>query len=371
MTTIKVINDTDVGTTLDISSGKLEAAASMTTDAELAAQATTQAVVDSAQDAALITALQASEAQDATEEQNILDSVRLQEGMFHNATWELKGSSVKAYTTDGSSNRLLSISSLVPYSYIAAYFPPVGATVPSLSGGAALTVDAEGFIPLPSWGVLWFKHRGAAKGWYWSLYFDPIKVASSEYVRVLAVNNDHFTTAQLSNGRTIYQGMNHLRENTSSGGKYPTSTRCVTNTGVFEGHLIEFDNRYEDFALTTISPDSVRTNTVVHFRLPITPVIAGMYHLHFRGHSYRAQRKIIDYTVAGYSFYGTLHHPEVIGTHAAVATQYVGSDNHVYVRVEFGDGHHLTLAVDSMGVGLGDPFKHGSIQTFINPAATL
>ena len=37
MTTIKVINDTDVGTTLDISSGKLEVAASMATDAEVAA----------------------------------------------------------------------------------------------------------------------------------------------------------------------------------------------------------------------------------------------------------------------------------------------------------------------------------------------
>lgn len=350
----RVVHDTDVDTTtLDISTGKLKANDAMATDAELVA------------------AVQASELQDATEEQNILDSIRLQEGMFHNATWELKGSSVKAYTTDGASNRLLSISSLVPYSYISAYFPAAGATVPSLSGGAALNVDAEGFIPLPSWGVLWFKHRGADQGWYWSLYFDPIRVASSEYVRVLAVNNDLFTTAQLSNGRTIYQGMNYIRENTTSGGKNPTSTRCVTNTGVFEGFLIEFDNRHEDFALTTISPDSVRTNTVLHFRLPITPNMAEMYHLHFRGHSYQAQRKVIDFTVVGYSYVGQLYMPEVVGTHAPVVTQYVGSDNHIYVRVEFDDAHYLTLAVDSMGVGNGDPFKHGSIQTFINPAATL
>lgn len=348
----KVVHDTDIGTGLEISGGKLNAAATMATDAEVAA------------------AIQASEAQDATEEQNILDSVRGQEGMFHNATWELKGSSVKAYTTGGSMNRLLSISSLVLYITDVA-FPAAGATVPSLSGGTALTVDAEGFIPLPSWGVLWFKYLGAAQGWYWSLYSDPIRVASSEYLRVLAINNDHFTTAQLSNGRTIYQGMNYIRENTTSGGKYPTSTRCVTNTGVFEGHLIEFNARYEDFALTTISPDSVRTNTVVHFRLPITPATVGMYHLHFRGHSYQALRKIIDFTVVGYSYLGTLYMPDMIGTHAAVVTQYVGSDNHIYVRVEFGDAYYLTLAVDSMGVGSGDPFKHGSIQTFINPAATL
>lgn len=37
MTTIKVINDTDVGTTLDISTGKLEVASTMATDAEVAA----------------------------------------------------------------------------------------------------------------------------------------------------------------------------------------------------------------------------------------------------------------------------------------------------------------------------------------------
>lgn len=72
MTTIKVINDTDVGTTLDISSGKLEAAASMTTDAELAAQATTQATVDAAQNQATVDAIAAQDvledAEDAAED---------------------------------------------------------------------------------------------------------------------------------------------------------------------------------------------------------------------------------------------------------------------------------------------------------------
>jgi len=72
MTTIKVINDTDVGTTLDISSGKLEAAASMTTDAELAALATAQAAIDAAQNQATVDAIAAQDvledAEDAAED---------------------------------------------------------------------------------------------------------------------------------------------------------------------------------------------------------------------------------------------------------------------------------------------------------------
>ncbi len=59
MTTIKVINDTDVGTTLDISSGKLEAAASMATDVEVAAAIAAQDVLEDAEDAAEDNALKA------------------------------------------------------------------------------------------------------------------------------------------------------------------------------------------------------------------------------------------------------------------------------------------------------------------------
>ena len=72
MTTIKVINDTDVGTTLDISSGKLEAAASMTTDAELAAQAAAQATVDAAQNQAMVDAIAAQDAAEVDQERGYL-----------------------------------------------------------------------------------------------------------------------------------------------------------------------------------------------------------------------------------------------------------------------------------------------------------
>lgn len=56
MTTIKVINDTDVGTTLDISTGKLEAAASMATDAEVAAAIAAADALEDAEDLAQLEA---------------------------------------------------------------------------------------------------------------------------------------------------------------------------------------------------------------------------------------------------------------------------------------------------------------------------
>ena len=79
MSQVTIIHKEDVGATLDTSSGKLEAAASMTTDAELAAQATTQATVDAAQDAALAAALTAQAATDAAQNQATIDAIAVQD----------------------------------------------------------------------------------------------------------------------------------------------------------------------------------------------------------------------------------------------------------------------------------------------------
>ena len=194
----KVVHDTDIGSGLEISGGKLNAAATMATDAELVA------------------AIQASEATDATEEQKILENVRLQEGLFHNAMWELRGHKVKAHTVAATHIRFLSVSSLGFTSHPVFYFPQVGDSVPSLQGGAALVVDAQGFIALPHWGVLWYKHAGTGQGWYWSVYHVGGTYLDPEYIRVLAINNDEDhggVNAQLSNGRTIVQGRNYTDTN--------------------------------------------------------------------------------------------------------------------------------------------------------------
>lgn len=191
----KVVHADDIGSGLEISGGKLNAAGTMATDAEVAA------------------AVQASETADNIEENKLLESVRLQDGLFHNTMWEMQGNKVKAYTVDGSSIRFISISSAGYETYAAFYFPAAGASVPSLSGGSPIVVDALGFITLPDWGVLWYKYAGAGQGWYWSTYTNVDINPSTEYIRILALNHDDLASslvnAQLSNGRTIVQGKNY------------------------------------------------------------------------------------------------------------------------------------------------------------------
>ena len=190
----KVVHDTDIGSGLEISGGKLKAAGEMATDVELVA------------------AIQASETADATEEQKLLENVRLQEGLSHNAMWELRGHKVKAHTVAASGMRFLSISSLGFGHPAIFYFPQVGDSVPSLQGGAALVVDAQGFIELPDWGVLWYKHAGTGQGWYWSEHLAGGTYLDPEYIRVFAINSDEplgGVNGVLSNGHTIVQGRNY------------------------------------------------------------------------------------------------------------------------------------------------------------------
>lgn len=190
----KVVHAEDIGDGLDIVAGKLVTAATQATDAEVA------------------TAIQASEATDATEEQGLLNTVRLQEGLFNNTVWEMIGNKVKANTVIGTENRFLSISSLGSIVAVEFHFPAAGASIPSLQSAAALVVDSSGFVELPNWGVLWYKYRGSNTGWYWSTYSLNAIELSSEYIRVLAINS-YDRTAQLSDGSFITQGLNYRDTN--------------------------------------------------------------------------------------------------------------------------------------------------------------
>lgn len=190
----KVVHDEDIGSGLDIVAGKLVTAATQATDAEVA------------------TAIQASEATDATEEQGLLNTVRLQEGLFNNTVWEMIGNKVRANTVVGTENRFLSISSLGSIVAIEFHFPAAGDSVPSVQGVAPIVVDSNGFLELPNWGVLWYKYAGTNKGWYWSVYSLNALELSSEYIRVLALNS-YDRTAQLSDGSFITQGLNYQDTN--------------------------------------------------------------------------------------------------------------------------------------------------------------
>jgi len=349
--TIKTIHDTDIGLNLEVVAGKVQASDALATDAEVLA------------------VVQASELADASEEQAILTSIRLQEGILHNAVWELAGTKIKCHTEVGTNKQLLSLSSTG--GVLPMYFPQAGESIPSLQSEPARVVDADGFVSLPAYGALWYKFAGDNQGWYWSIYsagnFNP----SAEYLRVVSLNSGNNCTALLSDGRRICQGLNFERENNTVGGKVLSVSRYVNNIGVFEGFIVEFNSMEGDFASAPVSDDSVRTDAYIHFRLPWTPTEAKMYRLHFKGHSFQAANKIIDFTVAGDSSLGSLYNPEVVGTHAPNVDQYTGSDGHVYVRVGLGDVYYLTLAIDSMGVGNGEAMQHGSIKASINPAATI
>lgn len=355
----KVVHDTDIGANLEIAGGKLKAAETLTTDLELS------------------NAIAANNATDATEERMILDNIRNQDGILFTAPWEIDGYKVKAYTgTAGGYPQFLS--TYTKGGLLSFMFPVAGATVRGL-GQPDITVDAQGFVTLPTWGVLWYKWAGTDTGWYYSQHtvtFD----ATVEYIRVMCLGHENGIMGHLADGTIIYQGMNYPQRVTSTSGKYDAPYRRHTrNLGVFEGFIgIVLTSREGDYANATVSADSVLSNTVVHFKLPLksgTGVSASdtnqMYHLHFTGHTYLATKKVVDFTVVGYAFNTGLHGAEVQGTHAPEVTQYQGSDNHVYARVAFGNGYCHTLSIDSMAVGNGLPLKHGSIQAIINPAATL
>lgn len=68
----KVVHDTDIGSGLEISGGKLNAAATMATDAELAALATAQAAIDAAQNQATVDAIAAQDAAEVDQERAYL-----------------------------------------------------------------------------------------------------------------------------------------------------------------------------------------------------------------------------------------------------------------------------------------------------------
>ncbi len=350
----KVVHDTDLGAGLEVAGGKVNVADSQATDVELS------------------DAIAENNITDATEERQILDNIRYQDGILFTAPWELDGLKVKAYTgTSGVTQRFLSIHTTG--GYLSFMFPAAGSTVKGLGGLADLTVDAQGFVTLPNWGALWYKWSGADLGWYYSTYTVGYD-ATVEYIRVVGLGSDNGHVGHLADGTVINQGMNYPDRVTSVAGKRPAPyRRYVRNLGVFEGFIENFGLQEGDYNASVVHPSSVRTDAVVHYRLPLntTTLTAQMYRLHFTGHQYQAAKKIIDTTVCGYPYPSGLHHPEVIGTHAAETTQYIGSDGHVYIRVAWGDVYFHTLSIDSMGVGNGFPLKHGSIQAIINPAATL
>lgn len=139
---------------------------------------------------------------------------RVQQSLFHNVVWELSGNRVKPHQTS-TEQRFITIghsksASTMDAGYLAPKFPAAGGIVRGINV-PDLTVDANGFLDMPGWCVLWYNLLNGY--WYVSRYdalnFDT---PSSEYIMVLSLNHDDLVggaNARLSDGRIIIQGKNY------------------------------------------------------------------------------------------------------------------------------------------------------------------
>ncbi|MBQ4814014.1 hypothetical protein J8M20_21795 [Pseudoalteromonas luteoviolacea] len=94
------------------------------------------------------------------------------------------------------------------------------------------------------------------------------------------------------------------------------------------------------------------------------------YHIGVSGYALQ-EGKIVDSTFVGYCNEATnkLVHPHHSGTHEPYS--YIGSDQHVYLRLNFESKYYLSLSVDSMYVGNGRIIKRGEIEVIASPAEKL
>ncbi|MCF6438140.1 hypothetical protein L1077_01675 [Pseudoalteromonas luteoviolacea] len=101
--------------------------------------------------------------------------------------------------------------------------------------------------------------------------------------------------------------------------------------------------------------------TYIHLKLPYRLDRDNrMYHIKVSGYEFH-KGKIVDTTFAGYCYNqgNILGFKQELGTHEPFS--YVGSDNHVYLRLTIEDKYYLNLSVDSMYVGNGMVLKPGDI----------
>ena len=109
--------------------------------------------------------------------------------------------------------------------------------------------------------------------------------------------------------------------------------------------------------------------TNMHVKLPYKiDTHNHMFHIHIKGYAY-GENAIVDAVFTGYCYKNgnRLHQSKTMGTHEPIV--YVGSDQHIYLRLSFTNQYYLTLSADSIRVGNGTVLGAGDIE-FINNIAT-
>ncbi len=118
-------------------------------------------------------------------------------------------------------------------------------------------------------------------------------------------------------------------------------------------------------------------NNYIHIKLPYkVDTDAKMYRIHVTGYRYRSG-KVIDLTWVGYCYYPSNALIETATVNAGspefTMTQYVGSDNHIYLRFRgtTGSNYYESFRVDSMHVGNGTVLKEGDVEIISSSSANL
>ena len=148
-------------------------------------------------------------------------------------------------------------------------------------------------------------------------------------------------------------------KNQSMFGNNPNVGSCEVSRGIATFFTTSSDNNY------------------IHIKLPYkVDTHAEMYRIRATGYRYRSG-KVIDITWVGYCYSpaGALIEQSNInsGSPDFSITQYVGSDNHIYLRFRgtTGTNYYQSFRIDSMNVGNGSVLKEGDIQIISSASATL
>lgn len=148
-------------------------------------------------------------------------------------------------------------------------------------------------------------------------------------------------------------------KNQSMFGNSPNNGSCVVSNGIATFFTNTGDNNY------------------MHIKLPYKiDTHNEMYHIKATGYRYGAS-KVIDITWVGYCYKNGSALLSTSNTNSGDSefniTQYVGSDNHIYLRFQgtTGSNYYQSFRIDSMNVGNGSVLTEGDIQIISSASANL
>lgn len=278
----KVVHADDIGSGLEISGGKLNAAATMATDAEVAAQI---AAADAAEDMA--------EAQAKLHTDYIM---RAHQHLTTASLIQVDGLKVRILpdaSNSATTDRILLMGGGEgTHAGADGHFvltPPAAGSVVKGLGIADITVDVNGFITFPVHGTLYAKipaagsTAGAATEWYMAAYNASNYTVPEDYVLILQQNINVYpgNMFQLYDGTKLFQGYNYTNTGWISLTPYLVAGMSNYGSGFADVRFRRLNNRvYLEGLLNTSSTGYVGglANLPVGFRPSKQHVFSAAVH---------------------------------------------------------------------------------------------